>query len=229
MRSFSVVDKDTSSFSSPRLELESPGALQGKIEELARAQQQETSRMRELVNRVHSLANDLQRGQSEVSILREHVDSGQQRMSNLGVQLDTQQQEVNTWREHLDSMSLELSTLRQERDTMQQELHTLRVQIDRQQAHVSREQQPGQRTKPAGQGKVSRERVIVLDRRRTAKKQQPMDSAQDELVRRIEELLNKEPALSGRAIAGRVGCSPMTAAKWKAFIGQQQRTSTSAN
>jgi DNA-binding transcriptional regulator YhcF (GntR family) len=41
------------------------------------------------------------------------------------------------------------------------------------------------------------------------------------LVERIRQVLEREPRLSARSIASKVGCSPTTTARWKAAIERE--------
>jgi transposase len=68
----------------------------------------------------------------------------------------------------------------------------------------------------SGQGKV-----VKLD---TARRRSGQDDSA--IAEQIRNLLDKEPGLSGRAVASRLGCSPTTAAKWKSFFEDGGQTST---
>ena len=171
---------------------------------------------------IHSLKHEIRKTGDTVTEREAEV-------SSLRVQLDARQQEVDTLRERLHSASGEVSALHQALDSKQQEMNSLHGHLD------SGQQQHGQGASldTGRTEQVSRsERVIVLDRRRAARSQPSAggNEQQEELTRRIQELLDHEPGLSGRAIATRLGCSPTTASKWKAHIEQErQRNSASAH
>ena len=176
--------------------------------------------------------------EQQVSSLSVQLDTEQQRVSTLDVQasslrvqLDSKAQEIESLRDCLHSAALEMSSLRQALDAKEQEASSLRVQMSNAQVSSGRQQTGHDAALDSGQGRVSGgERVIMLDKRRTAKRTPSVENDQHDLVRRIQEVLDNEPGLSGRAIAARLGCSPTTASKWKTHLErQQQRTSVSSH
>ena|SRR5215469_506867 len=180
---------------------------------------------------IYSLKHEIRTTERTMAELEQQLSSFRQQVSSLGVQLDSKAQEVESLRDCLHSAALEMSSLRQALDAKEQEASSLRVQASKAQVSRGRQQTGHDAALDSGQGRVSDgERVIVLDKRRTAKRTPSVEGDQHDLVRRIQELLDNEPGLSGRAIAARLGCSPTTASKWKTYIEQQQqRTSVSGH
>ena len=119
-------------------------------------------------------------------------------VSSLTAELDREHQKVS-------SAVAEVDTLRIQLDMEKNEVSSLRVQLNKREGGSLR-----------GEGDT---KVIQLDTNRPRKNGQD-DNAIGEQIR---SLLNAEPRLSGRAIAGRIGCSPTTASKWKELIEKEAK------
>jgi predicted nucleic acid-binding Zn-ribbon protein len=187
---------------------------------------------------LEGLRKTLESGQEwQVSRFRQLLEREQQRASLLQEQLDIEQTAVTTMRRQLNTALVEADGLRAQLEVKQPEVEgaqaarsdeqkrssQLRLRPDGGQSvqgsrvHSS-QVVSGQAKEDSGQGKV-----VHLDTNR------PRKSGQDEnaIAEQVRQLLIAEPGLSGRAMAARIGCSPTTAAKWKAVIeGEQGRQST---
>lgn len=158
-------------------------------------------------NAVGTLRRQLNTAQLDAEGLRVKLNVKERDVERVQSDLSGEQQETSRLRQVLEAEQGQVSTLRQQLSSVQQEASTLRQQLS------SIQVSSGQSRKlDGGQGKV-----LKLDTSRQRKNGQD-DSA---IVEQIRELLDKEPGLSGRKIAERLGCSPTTAAKWKAFIEQE--------
>jgi predicted nucleic acid-binding Zn-ribbon protein len=172
-------------------------------------------------NAVVTLRRQLNTAQLDVEGLRAKLNEKQRDVERVQSVLSGERQEASRLRQALETEQSQVSTLKQQLSSVQQEVSTLReklssVQVSSIQSVQAssgqvRKVDSGQATQrvDGGQGKV-----LKLDTSRQRKNGQD-DSA---IAEQIRELLDKEPGLSGRAIASRVGCSPTTAAKWKAFF-----------
>jgi len=168
----------------------------------------------------------------DLDAIRGQLESGQEwqssRLSSLQQQLDTEQATTSTLRRQINALQIEAEGMRTKLDAKQQELEGVQRQLSSEQQQVSSlrvqldsiEVSSGQADMvDTGHGKVVR-----LDSR-------PRKTGQDEgeVAEKVRQLLISEPGLSGRAIAQRVGCSPTTASKWKAFFEEQGITAKVAN
>jgi predicted RNase H-like nuclease (RuvC/YqgF family) len=217
-----------------RVQLDS---AQQEVSTLKRQLDSERNTVSNLRTQLDALSGQVDRRQGEVSSLREELDGKRAELDALRRQLEAGQQEASTLRTQVSSeqrVQAELSGLRgqvehkqQEVDTLtrrlstvQQEVSTLKAHLDSERQKVSTlQQQPDSRqATPLDTGQQGR--VIPLDSGRAKRK---AENGQDaELVQRIRTLMKQEPGISARKIAERLGCSPTTAAKWKAFIEQEQ-------
>src|SRR6266487_2333557 len=163
-----------------------------------------------------TIQNELSTGESAVVALRRQLNTALGDIDGLRLQLDTKQREVESLRA---TGQQTVSRLQEELDRTQQEVSNLRHKLDSGQGvKVSTVQvSNGQGKVDTGQGKVVR-----LDTNRSRK------SGQDEslIAEQIKQLLLAEPDLSGRAIAGKLGCSPTTASRWKQFFENDGQSPT---
>jgi len=201
------VDRRQEEVSNLREQLDGKQAELDALRRQLEAGQQEASTLR---TQVSSGQQSEQRVQAELAGLRGQVERKQQEVNTLQHRLSTVQQEVSTLKQHLDSERHKVSSLQHELDTERHKASTLKAQLDTQRAAPLDTEQQG--------------RVISLDTGRVKRK---AENGQDaELVQKIRTLLHQEPGISARKIAERVGCSPTTAAKWKAFIEEQEQGSS---
>ncbi len=172
---------------------------------------------------VSTLRSQVDRGQQSVDTLRGHLNqkqaelvSGQNALTSLKRELEARGREVDSLCGQLQEKEREVSTLHQQVSTLQQEVSTLRVQVDRGQHTVdSGQPQSVDRGHTSGHGKGDRgeQRVIRLDANK--RRQEAADQA---LGEQISTLLQAEPALSDRAIASKLGCSPTTVGRRRRVI-----------
>lgn len=202
---------------------------------------------RELATKQSELSSVQQKvssGQQEIGHLRKQLDT-------LAGQMDSKQQEIGHLRETLDtgqdfhssrlsSLQREVEREQAERAALQRELYTAKAELERVQFALSTEQQivsslrkevssvqrqgAQSSAKKVSSGQVighprvdaGQAKVVQLDSRRRE---------QDEVEKQIRTLHTHTPvqSLSARGIAGQVGCSPTTAAKWKAIIESEDQ------
>jgi len=175
---------------------------------------------------VETLQTQLDGKTREVDSLREMLENGQgwqtSRVSTLQQQLDTEQGTVITLRRQLSALQANADDLKVKLDTKERELESVQRELTTEQQKVSTLQHKldtGQQAThgghmDSGQSKAStgRGKVVQLDTSR------PRKTGQDDTAERVGKLLEKEPGLSGRAIATRLSISPTTANKWKDFF-----------
>src|SRR6266487_3323864 len=184
------------------------------------AKQQELERVQAALDTerqsMSTIQNELSTGESAVVALRRQLNTALGDIDGLRLQLDTKQREIESLRA---TGQQTVSSLQEELDRTQQEVSNLRHKLDSGQGvKVSTVQvSNGQGKVDTGQGKVVR-----LDTNRSRK------SGQDEslIAEQIKQLLLAEPDLSGRAIAGKLGCSPTTASRWKQFFENDGQSPT---
>lgn len=198
--------------------------LAGKKQELASlretlesGQEWQESRVRGVLTteqqRVSNLQEQLSGEQAAAVILRKQLNAAAVDADGLRLQLDARQRDVERVQQMLSTEQQIVSSLKQALEAEQQRVSTLRQKLETVQVSSvqARKVDGGQSATKvdSGQGKV-----LKLDTSRLRK------NGQDESVtaEQIRELVIKEPGISGRKIAERLGCSPTTASKWKQFF-----------
>ncbi len=201
---------------------------------------------------VSSLLQQVDSGQAELDRWQQQANGGQQELDSLHQRLQAALSEVDGLRAQLGIRQQELAAVRDAWEREQREVSSLREQLTVQQQQVSSYVPPVD----SGQGQVSSQKVssgrvsrgsVHLDSEHaevdsgqpaasgqvihlSSKKQRRESSSEEQVLgERIRGVLQQEPELSARSIASKVGCSPTTAAKWKAIIErevQEQDTSS---
>lgn len=149
-------------------------------------------------SRVSSLQQEVEREQATVAALRRELFAAKAEVERVQSALSSEQQTVSSLRREVSSMRVQLDTGQAKKvSTVQAPVSTKRAST-------------GHPQLDAGQGKV-----VQLDTRRKA--------GQDDVEEQIRALhrTHSVQSLSARDIARQVGCSPTTAAKWKAIIEQE--------
>ncbi len=189
-----------------------------RVRALLEAEQERAANLQRLLTDEQNVTVALRREKNaavvEADRLRGQLDAKEREVERVQEVLNSEQQTVSTLKQSLEAEQRRLSTVQQEASTLREKLSSVQVssiQSVQASSGQTRKMDSGQATQKVdgGQGKV-----LELDTSRRRKNGQD-DSA---IAEQIRELLDKEPGLSGRKIAERLGCSPTTAAKWKSFF-----------
>lgn len=179
----------------------------GRVQTLLNAEQERAAHLQQLLKDEQNATVVLRREKNtaviEADQLRSQLEVHQRELDAKQQQLNTQKQEAQRVHSLLQSEQQKVSNLQEKLSSVQGEMSTLRVQLD-----------TSKPTKQAQKVDTGRGKVVQLDTSR------PRKNGQDEtaLAEQVRELLDKEPGLSARQIAAKVGCSPTTAAKWKSIV-----------
>lgn len=182
----------------------------GRVQTLLDAEQERAAHLQQLLkdeqNATVILRREKNAAVSEADQLRSRVDVQQRDLDAKQRQIEAQKQEAQRVQSLLQSEQQKVSNLQEKLSSVQGEVSTLRVQLDA--------SSPAKQTQKMDTG---RGKVVQLDTSR------PRKTGQDDTADRVGKLLEKEPGLSGRAIAARLEISPTTANKWKEFFENQQK------
>lgn len=199
---------------------------------------------------VSSVQLQLSNAQKQVSTGQQEMDRWRSQLDTLRGQLDIKQQEIESLHTALNSghdfQASRVSSLQQEVEheqatqaALRRELYAAKAELERVQLALSTEQHTVSslrrelstvQRQVSSQGvqspakKVSsgqadgQSKVVQLDSRRR--------TGQDDTEDQIRALHKVTPvqSLSARAIAGQIGCSPTTAAKWKTVIENEEKS-----
>jgi predicted nucleic acid-binding Zn-ribbon protein len=204
-------------------------------EELDRAKQEVSSGQRRLEaeqQRASSLEEELLSGQGDTGQLRRELAAAKLEAESLQTRLSAKVREVEqmqadlssvaTLRRELNTAQLASEEARGELDANARAFRTVQEQLLAEQKKVSSLQRelssvqsqvssnPGVQVS-SGQkrkGDTGQEKIVKLDSRRPGR----------QLAKEIYQLMVDTPGISGRAIAGQLGCSPTTANEWKGFF-----------
>lgn len=206
------------------------GQLDSGQKAVSTVQQQLDTERKRVSNLQQQLDTEKQRARLEVDTLRGQMNIKQQEAESLRAALCDGQGFQSS---RVSSLQQEVERVQATADAMRRELHMSKSELERVQLALSNEQQVVSSLRKelsSVQRQVSSQSVQPLAKRVSSgqAKVVQLDSHrrdQDDVEKQIRELHKGTPvqSLSARAIAGQVGCSPTTAAKWKAIIESEEQ------